>query len=862
MEDNKDNDNLKQIENEKEENNNEQNKLTIDEKTENLKGENLDNNNISENNKEGNIEEEKKEGLEETKEKEEEKNNEELKDNKNEEIKKEIITEKKEEIKEEIKEDINKEKEEEKKEENKEGKKEDVIEEKKEEIKKEEKEEIIIENKKENEEEKKEEIKEDNKKENEENNKEEDNEEKKEENKEEKKEEIEDNKKEIINEKKEEKIERGEEKEKGEIKEEIKEDKSGETKEEKKEEKEEEKKEEEKKEISNDIKEENNNEKNKENNEPKNNEDESNPLKNEQKNEVNEASETSNNIKMSVTMKILDNNILGETNDIEKQYKLPKDFIDDKDRCNSLTQKLVNKTKINANMKLEEFFTKKRHYLIMTDGGKPVYSRYGDEVENNSIFATISAMITKFTIFNSTDSFKEDINIISNNKNKIVFVKKGQLIFIALSKKVNDSVSFLHSQLEYMYNQLMSILTVRFYEKLEDNPSKCLTAMGGTEHLFEQIIQYSSNSFVSLFNSYQIMNCLNFGESRDKINRILEDNKGNALYCILMTPYEIISFAHSNQIAVTSSDLILIQNLIFCTEMMRTEESYVPICLPGISDQGFLQLYSHFSEENIGIIFVTENTDPMCFMEFQKKYNDIYNKLKNGYVEKIVDCMRKNNNVKGKYSLFKNNNNNKEKKQKLTDEALINKLLNIITKEKGMKIEDNNDEKNQDDNMEDSSLNNINKSVTMKQEMLKSKTIVGNFNTKNDLNVNNIYSLFNKVKYGVVFNKKYNQYIMLNFGMDYRNYDKKEKNLLHKYHQIYDIYINCTKEKDNNKDRDNYYYIEKSNNYYNVILVNDPFILICSFSFFSGDIEDLFKRSREIIKYLKKYENKYFIIYK
>ena len=71
----------------------------------------------------------------------------------------------------------------------------------------------------------------------------------------------------------------------------------------------------------------------------------------------------------------------------------------------------------------------------MTEGEKPVYSRYGDEVENNSIFATISAMITKFKIFNNTDSYKEEINIISNNKNKIVFMKKGQLIFIALSKK-------------------------------------------------------------------------------------------------------------------------------------------------------------------------------------------------------------------------------------------------------------------------------------------------------------------------------------------------------------------------------------------------------------------------------------------
>lgn len=114
----------------------------------------------------------------------------------------------------------------------------------------------------------------------------------------------------------------------------------------------------------------------------------------------------------------------------------PQDFMDDKIRCNELTQKLIAKTKKNTEVKYEEFFTKKRHYLIMTDGGKPVYSRYGDEVENNSIFATISAMITKFTIFNSTDTFKEELNVISNKKNKIVFMKKGQLIFISLSKSL------------------------------------------------------------------------------------------------------------------------------------------------------------------------------------------------------------------------------------------------------------------------------------------------------------------------------------------------------------------------------------------------------------------------------------------
>ena len=340
-------------------------------------------------------------------------------------------------------------------------------------------------------------------------------------------------------------------------------------------------------------------------------------------------------------------------------------------RSNELTQKLVKKTKINENMQFEEFFKKKRHYLIMTEGGKPVYSRYGDPIENNSIFATLSAMITKFTIFNS-DTEKENLNIISNKKNKIVFLKKGQLIFIALSKK-NDCVSLLFSQLEYLYNQLMSILTISFYSKLEDNPSKCLSTMSGTENLFEQMIQYSSKSFCALFNSYQVFN---LRENRDKINKLTEEYRGDALYCIIMTPYEIISLARSNQINVVSSDLVLIQNLIFCQEMLRTQESYVPICLPGISEQGYIQFYSNFSEENIGIIFVTENMDPMCFVKFQQQYNQLYQRLiDENYIDKIIESYRMNNNIFAEYNLIKN-----EEKEEITTESLMKKLFEKLGK--------------------------------------------------------------------------------------------------------------------------------------------------------------------------------------
>ena len=523
--------------------------------------------------------------------------------------------------------------------------------------------------------------------------------------------------------------------------------------------------------------------------------------------------------------KSLENNdikILGLEKEKTKKIKIPKDIISEKKRSNKLTQKMIEKTRRNEKMKYEEFFIKKRHYLIMSDGGKPVYSRYGDPIENNSIFATLSAMITKFTIFNSGDSDKETLNIITNKKNKIVFLKKGQLIFIALSKK-NDCTSLLFAQLEYLYNQLMSILTISFYSKLEDNPSKCLSTMSGTENLFEQMIQYSSKSFPALFNSYQVFHLY---ELREKLNKLADEFRGDALYCIIMTPYEIISLSRSNQIDVVSSDLVLIQNLIYSQEMLRTQESYVPICLPGISEQGYIQFYSNFSEENIGIIFVTENMDPMCFIKFKEQYNNLYQKLLNeNYIEKIMEDFRINNNILGEYSLIKDKEEKKE--EEISNDILVDKLIDKIAK--------------------NSSLNNINTRLSVRYTETISEYQIKNEKIK--------IKYFDGIKFGVVLNKKYKQYTLFNFDMDFRVFDKTQKKLIHEYNILFD------KANEEMNENEEFFFIKKTNEFTNVIEVNEFFLCIFTYNFFS-DYDEIGKKTKELIKYIKKNENKFFILFK
>ena len=48
---------------------------------------------------------------------------------------------------------------------------------------------------------------------------------------------------------------------------------------------------------------------------------------------------------------------------------------------------------------MTEFYLIKRHYLIFTEAGKPVYTRYGDEQVLAPYFASMSAIIPKIQSF-------------------------------------------------------------------------------------------------------------------------------------------------------------------------------------------------------------------------------------------------------------------------------------------------------------------------------------------------------------------------------------------------------------------------------------------------------------------------------
>ena len=562
-----------------------------------------------------------------------------------------------------------------------------------------------------------------------------------------------------------------------------------------------------------------------------------------------------NKIQENLKIKPNDNN---ESNELTQQTLYEECDSDNSALSNSDISEndidsITARTTSNKSMDLELFYKQSRQYFIMTEGGTPIYSRYGDEIKNCSITATFSAIITKFVAFNGgTNNENESLNYIKNECSLIIFLRKRKLFFICVSNK-NDSVSFLYRQLELLYHQLLSVITNDRMKALEEKPATCAKLLTNSNYLFEQIIEYTSHSMVGVLKSYQVLPI----ENRSKLNEICSKYRGDALITCLITlnAKEIIALSKSTVIELSFADMALIQCLIMTCGSLRENESWVPLCMPGISADGFLQLYSNFLPPNqYGILFITEKQEQTSFSTFTDLSRKMYDEIKEkGFLSNIEKAIETKKNAE--YI--------KEEIQNDTQEINVELLKEFIKKTFSNKNNNNNNKNKESYNPNDI----ITKSTNLSDAYKTYKTSVRKDNTTTNMHVSRIISVGKiatkqnnkndpilKMNYGIVQHRINSQFFTINMH-SHDHLTKEEKYILKSYIKLYDYYVSLSKSMNN---PDNFYHIEKDNKFSHGIYVNDTYIIFGTFNLFkpNDEITSVFK---ELIKLIKQYDTNFFV---
>ena len=562
-----------------------------------------------------------------------------------------------------------------------------------------------------------------------------------------------------------------------------------------------------------------------------------------------------NKIQENLQIKPNDNN---ESNELTQQTLYEECDSDNSALSNSDISEndidsITARTTSNKNMDLELFYKQSRQYFIMTEGGTPIYSRYGDEIKNCSITATFSAIITKFVAFNGgTNNENESLNYIKNECSLIIFLRKRKLFFICVSNK-NDSVSFLYRQLELLYHQLLSVITNDRMKALEEKPATCAKLLTNSNYLFEQIIEYTSHSMVGVLKSYQVLPI----ENRSKLNEICSKYRGDALITCLITlnAKEIIALSKSTVIELSFADMALIQCLIMTCGSLRENESWVPLCMPGISADGFLQLYSNFLPPNqYGILFITEKQEQTSFSTFTDLSRKMYDEIKEkGFLSNIEKAIETKKNAE--YIKEEINND--------TQEINVELLKEFIKKTFSNKNNNNNNKNKESYNPNDI----ITKSTNLSDAYKTYNTSVRKDNTTTNMHVSRIISVGKiatkqnnkndpilKMNYGIVQHRINSQFFTINMH-SHDHLTKEEKYILKSYIKLYDYYVSFSKSLNN---PDNFYHIEKDNKFSHGMYVNDTYIIFGTFNLFkpNDEITSVFKES---IKLIKQYDTNFFV---
>ncbi|KAI1660040.1 DUF254-domain-containing protein [Daldinia decipiens] len=294
--------------------------------------------------------------------------------------------------------------------------------------------------------------------------------------------------------------------------------------------------------------------------------------------------------------------------------------------------------------RLKLWKSKLKHFMILSSAGKPIYSRYGDLEMINSSMGVVQTIISFY------QGAKNPLLGFAAGNTRFVIVTEGPLYLVAISK-LGESDSQLRAQLDALYMQILSTLTLPALTNIFANrPSTDLRKpLQGTESLLSSLADsFTRGSPSALLGALE---CLRLRKShRHAINNaFLKTKTEKLLYGLIVAGGRLVSVIRPRRHSLHPSDLQLIFNMLFESGGVKAGggENWIPLCLPAFNNRGYLYMYVSFldvdpeSERNLNaageeIAIILISPDKESFFDLQNMRDDVVVELKKkGHLDMI-----------------------------------------------------------------------------------------------------------------------------------------------------------------------------------------------------------------------------------
>ncbi|KAI4884936.1 hypothetical protein NFI96_025358, partial [Prochilodus magdalenae] len=254
----------------------------------------------------------------------------------------------------------------------------------------------------------------------------------------------------------------------------------------------------------------------------------------------------------------------------------------------------------------------RKHVFVLSEAGKPIYSRYGSEEALSSVMGVMMALV----------SFVQDggntIQSIYSDDHTIVFMQKGPLVLVSASKSHQSELQ-LRSELLHVYHQIVSMLTQvsidRIFQHRKNYDLRRL--LFGSERILNSLLDAMEGEAGFLLSAVQ---CLPLAPSaRDSLSQILQKAvTSNLVLSILLVNGQLVSIVQEKTVIedarLKPTDLHLLLNLIRASLAFQTGEIWTPVCLPGFNPDCYFYMYAAYLDPpDCTICIVLLSTDKGAF---------------------------------------------------------------------------------------------------------------------------------------------------------------------------------------------------------------------------------------------------------
>ncbi|CAM9781038.1 unnamed protein product [Choristocarpus tenellus] len=252
--------------------------------------------------------------------------------------------------------------------------------------------------------------------------------------------------------------------------------------------------------------------------------------------------------------------------------------------------------------KKEDFDWSTDHVFVLSSAGKPIFSLNGDEQCLSTLMGLVQGILSL-----SADCGEEMESISAIGGRLFVFLRRQDLILVAVGSSDDEGggcEAFLRLQLEYMYANILFLLTSKMHSMFKTSPGFDLRGLlGGADMSLRGLMDLSRTGrgrgrllaggvetvWMEPGMRSRVAAALSVARSR----------VSGTLYALWLCGEELVAMAQPKQPPehqLRSQDVLLLVNFVATQSALRRAESWTPVCLPRFHERGYLYAYIAFLE--------------------------------------------------------------------------------------------------------------------------------------------------------------------------------------------------------------------------------------------------------------------------